>query len=213
MQINQRARSSSAKLEREDDILTAAEILLRQLGYSAMTMQAVATASGLGKGTLYLYFPSREALVIGIYNRLFDQWIGRFASHQPEVSGFEGFCRDFSYYYVDDPLFLQLTGLAIPLMEPSLDRDTYINGKRAMISRVKKLAGIACHRLGMTPSSAQRLVWALLTIASGAIQISCRPMVPITDLPKDIVAFVSATSFETVFLNAAKPFWENMTPH
>ena len=44
----QRARSETAKLAREDSILTAAEILLRQSGYDAMTMQAVATAAGFG---------------------------------------------------------------------------------------------------------------------------------------------------------------------
>jgi AcrR family transcriptional regulator len=56
MQVKQRARSEMAKSEREDSILMAAEILLRQSGYDAMTMQAVATAAGLAKGTLYLYF-------------------------------------------------------------------------------------------------------------------------------------------------------------
>ena len=75
----QRARSETAKLEREDSILTATEILLRQSGYDSMTMQAVATAAGLAKGTLYLYFTSRESLVLAVYCRLFDRWIDRFA--------------------------------------------------------------------------------------------------------------------------------------
>jgi AcrR family transcriptional regulator len=86
MQPMQRARSETAKLAREDSILTAAEILLRQSGYDAMTMQAVATAAGLAKGTLYLYFTSRESLVLAVYGRLFDRWIDRFAAHQPELT-------------------------------------------------------------------------------------------------------------------------------
>jgi len=57
----QRARSETAKLAREDSILTAAEILLRQSGYDAMTMQAVATAAGLAKGTLYSIYISPAA--------------------------------------------------------------------------------------------------------------------------------------------------------
>ena len=55
MEPMQRARSETAKLEREDSILTATEILLRQSGYDSMTMQAVATAAGLAKGTLSIY--------------------------------------------------------------------------------------------------------------------------------------------------------------
>ena len=95
----QRARSETAKLAREDSILTAAEILLRQSGYDAMTMQAVATAAGLAKGTLYLYFTGRESLVLAVHGRLFDRWIDRFAVYQPEIIGFDGFCRDFARHY------------------------------------------------------------------------------------------------------------------
>ena len=122
MQPMQRARSETAKLAREDSILTAAEILLRQSGYDAMTMQAVATAAGLAKGTLYLYFTSRESLVLAVHGRLFDRWVDRFAVHQLELNSFDGFCRDFARHYADDPLFPQLTGFANALLEPQLDR-------------------------------------------------------------------------------------------
>ena len=61
MQYKKRARSKAAKSERKDAIIAAAETLLRQLGYDAMTMQAVAMEAGLGKGTLYIYiFQSRR---------------------------------------------------------------------------------------------------------------------------------------------------------
>ena len=85
MQGKIRARSRVAKLERKDAIVAAVETLLRQLGYEATTMQAVAKEVGLAKGTLYLYFPSREILIFDVYERLFDQWIDRFASHAPAL--------------------------------------------------------------------------------------------------------------------------------
>ena len=93
MQPMQRARSETEKLEREGSILTAGERLLGQSDYGSMTMQAVATAAGLAKGTLYLYFTSRESLVIAVYDRLFDRWIDRFTVHQPELNDFDGFCK------------------------------------------------------------------------------------------------------------------------
>ena len=161
----QRARSESAKLEREDSILTATEMLLRQSGYDSMTMQAVATAAGLAKGTLYLYFASRESLVIAVYGRLFDRWIDRFAVHKPELNGFDGFCRDFARHYSDDPLFLQLSIFINSLAEPQLDREAFINGKRAMARRVKRLAGFVCQQFFIEPVAAQKLIWGFLTIA------------------------------------------------
>ena len=210
MQPMQRARSETAKLEREDAILTATEILLRQSGYEAMTMQAVATAAGLAKGTLYLYFTSRESLVLAVHSRLFDRWIDRFAIHQPELTGFDGFCRDFSRHYADDPLFLQLAGFANALLEPHLDREAYIKSKRGMARRVKRLAGLVCQQFSIAPAAAQKLIWGFLTIAGGTAQMTVRPPVAKTDLPDDVIAFTGLANFETVFVNAAAPLGANL---
>ena len=206
----QRARSETAKLAREDSILTAAEILLRQSGYDAMTMQAVATAAGLAKGTLYLYFTSRESLVLAVHGRLFDRWIDRFAVYQTELTGFDGFCRDFSRHYADDPLFLQLTGFANALLEPHLDREAYIKSKRGMARRVKRLAGLVCQQFSIAPAAAQKLIWGFLTIAGGTAQMTVRPPVAKTDLPDDVIAFTGLANFETVFVNAAAPLGANL---
>jgi len=210
MQPMQRARSETAKLEREVSILTATEILLRQSGYEAMTMQMVATAAGLAKGTLYLYFNSRESLVLAVHGRLFDRWIDRFAVHQPEFTGFDGFCRDFARHYADDPLFLQLAGFANALLEPQLDREAYIKSKRGMARRVKRLAGLVCQQFSIAPAAAQKLIWGFLTIAVGAAQMTVSPLVTKSDLPDDVVAFTDLANFETVFLNAAGPLWANL---
>ena len=206
----QRARSESAKLEREDSILTATEMLLRQSGYDSMTMQAVATAAGLAKGTLYLYFASRESLVIAVYGRLFDRWIDRFAVHKPELNGFDGFCRDFARHYSDDALFLQLSGFINSLAEPQLDREAFINGKRAMARRVKRLTGLVCQQFSIKPTAAQKLIWGFLTIAGGTVQMTVRPTVTKADLPDDVGAFTDLANFETVFLNAAAPLGANL---
>src|SRR5882762_163069 len=52
-----------AKRER---ILTAALKLFAHEPYQAVTMDRVAEAAGVAKGTLYLYFPSKDALYLGI---------------------------------------------------------------------------------------------------------------------------------------------------
>ena len=211
MQPMQRARSETAKLAREDAILTAAEILLRQSGYDAMTMQAVATAAGLAKGTLYLYFTSRESLVLAVHGRLFDRWIDRFAVYQPELTGFDGFCRDFARHYADDdPLFLQLAGFATALLEPQLDREAYLKSKRGMARRVKRLAGLVCQQFAIAPTAAQKLIWRFLTIAGGTAQMTVRSTVSEADLPDDVIAFTGRANFETVFINAAAPLGGNL---
>ena len=210
MKPMQRARSETEKLEREGSILTATEILLRESDYDSMTMQAVATAAGLAKGTLYLYFTSRESLVLAVHGRLFDRWIDRFAAHQPELTDFDGFCRDFARHYADDPLFLQLAGFANALFEPQLDREAYIKSKRGMARRVKRLAGLVCQQFFIEPVVAQKLIWGFLTIAGGTAQMTAHQPVNKADMPDDVIAFTGLANFETVFLNAAIPLGANI---
>ncbi|MGA9724966.1 MAG: TetR/AcrR family transcriptional regulator [Candidatus Binatus sp.] len=53
----------AAKRER---ILAAALKLFAHEPYQAVTMDRVAAAAGVAKGTLYLYFPSKDALYLGV---------------------------------------------------------------------------------------------------------------------------------------------------
>ena len=63
--------------------MTAAETLLCRLRYNVFTMQEVAEAASLARETLYLYFKSREALFLGVYEGLFYRWIEWLASFKP----------------------------------------------------------------------------------------------------------------------------------
>jgi len=56
-------RNGNNKRER---ILAAGLRLFANQTYQAVTMDRVAEAAGVAKGTLYLYFPSKEALYLGI---------------------------------------------------------------------------------------------------------------------------------------------------
>jgi AcrR family transcriptional regulator len=56
------ACSGSRREERRQAIIEAAARLFAELGYSACEMERVATELGIAKGTLYLYFSSKEEL-------------------------------------------------------------------------------------------------------------------------------------------------------
>ena len=52
--------------QRRREILAAAEDLFRHRGYDATTVQAIARAAGVAAGTVYLYFPSKEAVLVAL---------------------------------------------------------------------------------------------------------------------------------------------------
>jgi AcrR family transcriptional regulator len=48
---------------RTREILAAARKLMEQRGLEAVTMEEIAGAAGVAKGTIYLYFPSKDDLI------------------------------------------------------------------------------------------------------------------------------------------------------
>lgn len=58
--------------ERTSQILEAAMTIFARDGFDKARMDDIAEAAGLSKGTLYLYFDSKDALIAGILRQFFD---------------------------------------------------------------------------------------------------------------------------------------------
>lgn len=64
------ARDREAYFEaRQQEILEAALRVFARRGFDAASVEAVAAEAGLSKGTLYLYFPTKAALLEGLVQR------------------------------------------------------------------------------------------------------------------------------------------------
>jgi AcrR family transcriptional regulator len=55
---------------RTQEILAAARKLLEQRGLKALTMDEIAAAAGVAKGTLYLYFQSKDELILAMISQV-----------------------------------------------------------------------------------------------------------------------------------------------
>ena len=62
-------RKEREKLQRRNDIIDAAEKLFFSRGFESATMDEIAEMAELSKGTLYLYFKSKEDLQFAIFMR------------------------------------------------------------------------------------------------------------------------------------------------
>jgi AcrR family transcriptional regulator len=60
-----------------DLILDAVESLFGVLGYSKTTVDDVAKAAGVGKRTIYVYFPNKEELFLATIDRIVERLVGR----------------------------------------------------------------------------------------------------------------------------------------
>ncbi|OLV17370.1 Transcriptional regulator, TetR family [Deinococcus marmoris] len=75
-----RARSLAEKQQRRADILCAAEDLWTTTPYADLSMNQVASAAQLAKGTLYLYFDTKEELFLALVDGHLAAWIARAAA-------------------------------------------------------------------------------------------------------------------------------------
>ena len=66
-------------------VLATADRLLREVGPDRLTMDAVAAAAGVGKGTLFRRFESREGLMGALLNRSEMQWQAAVMSGPPPL--------------------------------------------------------------------------------------------------------------------------------
>ena len=94
---------------RPDEVLDAAIALFAEKGYAATTVQEIATRAGLSKGAVYLYFPSKAAVLEGLVERAISP-VAQVALSQ--LSNFSGDPR---------PLIAQaLKAFALRLRDPDL---------------------------------------------------------------------------------------------
>ena len=66
-------RAIATREDIRDLILDATDRLLARYGYKKMTMDDLAQEVGIGKGTIYLHFPSKEEVVLSHVDRIVER--------------------------------------------------------------------------------------------------------------------------------------------
>jgi TetR/AcrR family transcriptional regulator len=89
------ARRERRKGARPGELLDAALDLFVEKGFAATRSEEVAARAGVSKGTLFLYFPSKEELFKAVVR---ENISGRFAEWQGEFETFEGSTADMVRY-------------------------------------------------------------------------------------------------------------------
>lgn len=69
-----RARTADEKADRSAALVAAARELLSGKEYAAVSVAAIARRAGVAKGTVFLYFPTKEALGLAVLGELLGDW-------------------------------------------------------------------------------------------------------------------------------------------
>jgi len=200
----QRARSASEKADRRDRILDAADRLVREQGMQKMTMNALAKAAGVAKGTLYLYFETKEEVLLALFleaNTRFSQALRN--QLEPGMSD-QAFCALYWSILKSDPqLFLYNAQLG-SLIERKVSTQALISAKRTLRSLFGEPLEKLEADLNLSPGQGGILVIALSNLAAGADQSDVSPYVTLSELPNDVAEMIEAFKAETLFMRGAE---------
>jgi AcrR family transcriptional regulator len=175
MAIRQRAIQAEAKQERHRAILDAAERLLSRSHDRMANVAEVADEAGLAKGTVYLYFPSKEELLLAVHERNIDAFfralLAQLESDDPvTIDDMLALTRK---HLVEAPLFLPLAARCFGMMGQGVPPEAAFAFKQRMAERLQSAgAGLERHFPGLAPGAGAALLRHSYALTLGLWQMS-----------------------------------------
>jgi AcrR family transcriptional regulator len=173
MAVKQRAIAVEDKEERRQAILDAAEKLFVKHPDRMASVAEVADAAGLAKGTVYLYFPGKEEMLLALHERHTAQFFTRFMELMASgrVLGFDEIFEVAREHLIAPPGRLALTSWCFAMMDREMPLDAVIAFKMR-VGAVVAAAGTALERHfpALTPGNGARLLQHSLALMIGLWQ-------------------------------------------
>jgi AcrR family transcriptional regulator len=143
----QRARSASDKELRRSTILDAARARLRRVPSAELTVADVARAAGLAKGSVFRYFPTKEALVLAVFELELSELFGTLAARlaAEETLDATTFVRTLVDELREHPVYLHLATVVHGVLEHNISVGECVRFKQHLLAYLSA-AGVLIER-------------------------------------------------------------------
>ncbi len=145
-----RAIREEQKLARRQHILETAWDLFQEQDYEQVNMIDVARGAGLAKGTLYLYFKTKEELFLAILHVQFEAWFDeidtQLRAEQMPLSAAQ-FAEQITDTLTKRPLLARLFGLLHPILERNIQAQAALEFKQMLLAHVMHTGSLIESRL------------------------------------------------------------------
>ena len=140
--VRTRARQPEQKHARREAILAAAFRLWKLRGFQQLTMNDLAAEAGLAKGTLYLYFVTKEELFLAMLEVRFVAWLravheGLASTATDDLSSIAAIIAE---TLEQEPDVLPLLLLQHPILEHNVDAKSVIEFRRRILRPMMQVA-------------------------------------------------------------------------
>jgi AcrR family transcriptional regulator len=170
---SRRAHSLEAKTARREDILHAAQKLFGTRPIEAISMDEIAQFSGVAKGTLYLYFRTKEEVFLALLQRSYGQWLDRLDAWL-EGEGSRSMAPEWiARSLSQEKRFLRLLASLHGSFEQNLEVDAVREFKSWLAGRLDRTSSRIVQKFGgVSEENAMRLMMQIQCLAIGAFLMS-----------------------------------------
>lgn len=136
-----KAKSQQQKMDRANGILDAAESLFISQRGELPSASQIAKAASVAKGTVYIYFSSKEAIFLTLLERHIQKWL-QDVDHkmkQYEQNDLNDICQYLIDYWVETPVLGQLYRICDAVLEPNVDDKFYFGYQTRKVNEIKRL--------------------------------------------------------------------------
>ena len=179
MVTQKRAISEKDKLKRKEKILKTAWKLYKKTDGQLPTVSLIAQKTGLSKGTVYLYFKTKDEIFLQLYVHQLREWHESVASklrnHKGKISVTE-FAKIWTDYVVKNPLLLKMGSIARGVLEENTDERVIVDTKMQIAQLLEGCGQISCPMFpGLTVNQAVKIHLRVYALIFGLWQITSNP--------------------------------------
>ena len=163
-------------------------------------MTQLAKKSGVVKGTLYLYFKTREELFLTLYEQSLIRWSQVFIGYLSDSMTSEAYARALYNTAVADGTFLPLLIRLEHVIEHNVAIPRLIESKRVFIRQVEVVAKATSTSLKLSKAQATEVVKTMGVLLIGAMGADQGPSLVNEELPDDIQDLIASFASEPLFV-------------
>ena len=199
-ELKRRAVTDAQKQFRRQEILDGARAYFEASGYEGFTMTQLAGRLGIVKGTLYLYFPTKEAIILALYARALEDWCEAVKVKLVTPIAGDDFVQLFYDIATADPILIPILTRLEHVNEHNISVELLVEAKRHFQTCFESIADKTQSALGLAPEQARELILTLGVLLSGASQSDQGPSLEGEVLPQDVLDFIDTLSSERIFV-------------
>ena len=151
--MRRRAMTDRAKADKAQSFVIAAYDLYKEQSFEAIKMSDIAKVAGVSKGTLFLYYKTKESLFMEI---MFQEYEKRFARFENMLLPLETmtlesfkilFLNEMESILDQDSVFVRLIAIKSTVLEKNIDYETMVKVSVGLFTLLEKIVQLLTNRL------------------------------------------------------------------